>query len=121
MARLVPAACNDAGREDRHVHAVQAVQELVQKPTIHPLRQPEGGKACLPQADRPLVRRLQMGDCRRRVAEPGTPCLSGTLPLRAVPKDVDFVLVRRAVVGARGVGPPCPGATPLPLSTRLRP
>ena len=104
VARLVPAGRSHAGREDRQVHAVQAVQELVQEPPIHPLRQPEGEEARLPQAGRPLVRRPQLGDGCRRVTEPGAPCPPGLLPLRAVPQDVDFILVRRAAGGARGVG-----------------
>ena len=42
MARLVPLAGCHAGSEDRQVHAIKAVQELVQKSPVHPLRQPEG-------------------------------------------------------------------------------
>ena len=60
VARLVPAARSHAGGEDRQVHAVQAVQELVQEPPIHPLCQREGEEARPPQAGRPLVPRPQM-------------------------------------------------------------
>ena len=67
----------------------------------HPLRQPEGEDARLPQVGRPLVRRPKLGEGRRRVSQPGTPCLPSLLPLRAVPQDVDLVLVRRPAVGAR--------------------
>ena len=45
VARLIPAACGHAGGEDHQVHAVQAVQELVPKSPLHPVRQPEGEEA----------------------------------------------------------------------------
>ena len=105
VARLVHAAHSRTGCEDRQVHAVQAVQELVQEPPIHPLHQPEGEEARLPQASRPLIRRPQWGNGRRPVTEPGTPCLLGLLPLWAVLQDVHLVLVRPTAVGARGVCP----------------
>ena len=85
MACLVPAARGHAGGEDRQVHAVQAVQELVKKFPLHPPRQSEGGEARPRQAGRPLVWRPKLGDGRRRVTQPGTPCLPVLLPLRAVP------------------------------------
>ena len=72
---------------------------------LHPLRQPEGKEARPPQASRPLVWWPKLGDGRRRVTQPGTPCLRGLLPLRAVPQDVGLVLMRRPAMGARGVGP----------------
>ena len=104
VARLVSLAGCHAGSEDRQVHAVKAVQELVQEPPVHRLRTPEGTQARLPQARWQLVRRSQVGDHRRRVVEQGVPCPSGSFPLRAVPQDVDFVLVCRAAVGARAFG-----------------
>ena len=105
VARLVPLAGCHAGSEDRQVHAVKAVRELVEEVPVHPLRQPEGKEARFPQAGWPLVRRSQAGDGPRRVIQPGEPCPPGIVQLRAFPQDVDFVLVRRAAVGARGVGP----------------
>ena len=71
MARVVPAARSHAGREDREVHAVQAVHKLVQAPPIHPLRQPEGEEAPLPQADRPRVSRTWPGLAVAASVSPG--------------------------------------------------
>ena len=102
VARLVPAAGCHAGREDRQVHAVRAVQALVQEPPIHRQRPLEGENARLPQASRPPIWLPRVGECCRRVAELGSPCVSGTLLLRAVPHAVAFVLVSRAAMGAHG-------------------
>ena len=104
MARLIPRAGRHPGREDRQIHAVQAVQKLIEEVPIHPLRQPEGEKPRLAPAGGPTVRRAQAGDGPRRVAQSGEPRLPGAIPFRAVPQDVGLVLVRRAAVGARGVG-----------------
>ena len=41
VARLVPLAGCHADSEDRQVHALKAVQELVHDSPVHPLRQPE--------------------------------------------------------------------------------
>ena len=54
VARLVSLAGCHAGSEDRRVHAVKAVRELVHESPVHPLRQSEGEKACFPQAGWPL-------------------------------------------------------------------
>ena len=105
VTRLVPLAFCHAGCKDRHVHAVKEVQELVKEVPVHPLRQPEGKEARFPQAGRPLVRRSQVGDGLRHVAQPGEPRLPGIVPFWALPQDVGLVLMRRAVLGARGVGP----------------
>ena len=102
VARVVSLAGGHAGSGDRQVHAVKAVQELVEESPVYPLRQSEGEEARFPQAGWPLVRRSQMGYCLRCVAKPGAPCHPG---IRAVPQDVDVVLVRHAAVGARGIGP----------------
>ena len=45
VAWLVPLAGCHAGSEDRQVHAVEAVYELVEEVPVHPLRQPEGKEA----------------------------------------------------------------------------
>ena len=105
MARLIPRTGRHAGREDRQVHAIHAVQELVEEVPVHPLCQPEGGKARFPQAGGPPVRLAEAWDGPRRVIQPGEPRSPGVAPLWAVPQDVGLVLVRRAAVGARGVGP----------------
>ena len=67
---------------------------------------PAGGeRGLIPQAGQPLVRRSQVGDGPRRVAQPREPRLHDIVPFRALPQDVGLVLVRRAAVGARGVSP----------------
>ena len=50
VARLIPRAGRLEGRENRQVHAVQAVQELVEEVPFHPLWQQEGDRAPFPQA-----------------------------------------------------------------------
>ena len=45
-----------------------------------------------------------MGDGPRRVAQPGESRPASIVPFRAFPQVVGLVLVRRAAVGARGVG-----------------
>ena len=45
MARLVSLARYHAGSRDRQVHAVKAVQELVEEAPVHPMRQSEGEEA----------------------------------------------------------------------------
>ena len=47
MARLVPAARSHAGGKDRQVHAVQAVQDLVQEFPLHPLASRRGKRPAL--------------------------------------------------------------------------
>ena len=105
VARLVSVAGCHAGNEDRQVHVVKAVKELIQEPPVHPLRRPIGEIGPPSAEGRPLVQRHKVGDRRRRVAELRAPCAFGTFPLQAIPQDLDFVVVCRAAIGARGIGP----------------
>ena len=105
VAWLVSLAGCHAGSEDPYAHGVKAVQELNKGAPSPPLA-PVGAEIGPPFACRMAHgRRSQVGDRRRRIAEPRAPCHSGTFPLRAVPPDVVFVLVCRAAMGARGVCP----------------
>ena len=99
VARLIPRAGRHPGREDRQIHAVQAVQKTHRRGP-HPPPAPAGGGKAPPFAGRRAIGPAGP----RRVVQPGEPRLPGAVPFRAVPQDVGLVLVRRAAVRARGVG-----------------
>ena len=99
VARLIPLASCHTGGEDRQVHAIWAVQELVEEVPVHPLCESEEEKARLPKAGGPPVRRTRVGDGSRRVVQ------RSHVLFRALPEEVGLILLCRAGVGARGVGP----------------
>ena len=114
VARLIRRDGRHAGRKDRQLHGIQAVQQFVEEVPVHPLCQPEGEKAPFPQAGGPPVRAAPVGGGLRRVVEAKEPTPPGGAPVWAVARDVSLVLVRSAAVGARGARLACRGGPTAP-------